>query len=554
MKNTFLVALLLKCIFLFSIEAGYTLSLQDNEEIIRIAGSTSGITILTAKKYSDNLDVKYRYIINNDSLDDAYISEYVEEIVYITFSPSGQDFFIHYIKDGQKYLRHNDKIYGPYDHIGEIVFKGNIFYTILHLAKYTYVLKNDIIHELPQDSVSKIYINIDGTISYFGSDQKKLFYFIGGERKGPYADVIPGEIVQMDSQYAFITKEGDKYYLIHNDKTYGPYDDCFSLRAMGSDKIAYVGRTANNYYVVSGSEIIGPYEELSTVVVNNDQTISYIYKKYGRYFFLSTNRSPYLLEQFILPRGSRIHIYCDKKVYGSYFHFSSVRKINSMNHVDSIGELLIDNDETPQLYTFKSNNHWYLKIGDEIQGPYDNVFVSNRQQNKSIHYYTELNKETYLHIDKMKYGPARSIFDFYVSPFDGKVIYKYSADSLDWLLIGDEQQGPFEKISSVHFSETTTDFALITKEQNSFYIILGKFRFGPYDDLGGIKFSTDGKNFNYMAMVNNEWMDKVIIENKEYNGNFIFQDNQHHFIQEGVLYEILYLDNEQNILRQKQEN
>jgi archaellin len=232
-----------------------------------------------------------------------------EEVEYLDFSSNGASFGIVFQKDNSKYIQINkDKIYGPYELIeGGVTFSkdGSNYGWIFTKNEKCYVqIKEKTYGPYGDRSVgscpSNIFFSENGSeygwIFYKKEDEGwgPLFVQLNDQTYGPYEEINYGRYNPSegptDERFDPIqfSKDGSKYgwayykendwYVVLNDKIYGPYDYASGI-IFSNDSLKYGWefKKDNKYYIQINDKTYGPYDKATfTFTKDNKAYIAYI--------------------------------------------------------------------------------------------------------------------------------------------------------------------------------------------------------------------------------------------------------------------------------------
>ncbi|TCW61870.1 WD40 repeat domain-containing protein [Treponema sp. J25] len=99
-----------------------------------------------------------------------------------------------------------------------------------------------------------------------------------------------------------------------------------------------------------------------------------------------------------------------------------------------------------------------------------------------------------------------------------------------YVTIGKEKAGPYDVVGRLTFSPDGKTLAYGAQIDNKWCVFAGKEKAGPYDGVGWLTFSPDGKTLAYKAEIDEEYYTKILTNGKEYigstvNGVVIYVDN-----------------------------
>ena len=74
-----------------------------------------------------------------------------------------------------------------------------------------------------------------------------------------------------------------------------------------------------------------------------------------------------------------------------------------------------------------------------------------------------------------------------------------------FVIYGKEKIGPFDDVLSLIFSPDGKTFSFIAKVDGKCYVFVDKEKIGPFDDVDFPTFSPDGKTFSFRAVIDGKW-------------------------------------------------
>jgi hypothetical protein len=273
---------------------------KDGKYYVQINDKTYGPYTWASKsvKFSDD-GSRYGWIFSKDGksyvqINDEILGPY-EDVDYLSFSSNGSSFGIVFQKDNSKYIQINkDKIYGPYERI-----QGGVYFSRDGSNYGWEFIKNE-----------KCYVQI----------KEKTYGPYGDISEGSCPILsFPIFFSENGSKYGWIfpPKKGEEVlgplFVQLNDQTYGPYEEINYGRynphegptderfdpiqfSKNSSKYGWAYYKEHNWYVVLNDKIYGPYDYASGIIFSNDGS------KYGWEF----------------DKGKKKYIQINNKTYGPY--------------------------------------------------------------------------------------------------------------------------------------------------------------------------------------------------------------------------------------------
>ena len=129
--------------------------------------------------------------------------------------------------------------------------------------------------------------------------------------------------------------------------------------------------------------------------------------------------------------------------------------------------------------------------------------------------------EYFVIYDKEKAGPFDDIDTYYThfSPDGKNLVYSARIDRKEYLFIGKEKIGPFDKVYFPEFSPDGKNLAYSAEIDGKWYLFIGKEKIGPFDNVYSPEFSPDGKNLAYKAKIDGKWYGRLFFNSKTYTGS-----------------------------------
>jgi len=320
------------------------------------------------------------------------------------FSILDEGFAISYKKEGNNYLRINDKIYGPYSlPVLDFAIDKNQFIFSYDKNRYTYITldnKKNLEVLPPGSMIGKINLS-NGHFGFTYLDPKNSLWYVNVDNKiyGPY-DVVPFFCLALDqgrfgfSYRKLVTKQSPEHMLWPkhmlwyeniNNQIYGPYDVAL-CPVIFNDNFGFGYGVVKNrkyqYYININDHVYGPYKDLLNIafsdknfafgyVTENDQIYFNINNKlYGPY---KLNTAPALLT---LSKLSKSKIILSNNNFGFLYPDKNKWHININGIIDQAYEDIDGFHMSGNNFGFVYKDHgkWYMNINGQIYGPYENYY------------------------------------------------------------------------------------------------------------------------------------------------------------------------------------
>ena len=88
-----------------------------------------------------------------------------------------------------------------------------------------------------------------------------------------------------------------------------------------------------------------------------------------------------------------------------------------------------------------------------------------------------------------------------------------------FVIYGKEKIGPFDDVDDLNFSPDGKNLIYKAKIDRKWYLFVGKERVGPFDFVDFPTFSPDGKSLVYEAEIDGKWYTKLFFNSKTYTGS-----------------------------------
>lgn len=172
--------------------------------------------------------------------------------------------------DGKCYVVIDNKKYGAYEFIGNIIFSPND-------ERYAYLVRNK----------EKAYVVVDGKQSeifddvfdvslqfspdsenyaFIAKNENKCYMIINGKRSEAYdnIEVFSFKFSSDSKNYLYIGEIDDKYYFVFNDKRSEPFDYIYSddVQFISNNNYMYIGEIENEIYIIVNESKSKPYKTI----------------------------------------------------------------------------------------------------------------------------------------------------------------------------------------------------------------------------------------------------------------------------------------------------
>jgi WD40 repeat protein len=287
-----------------------------------------------------------------------------------------------------------------------------------------------------------------------------------------------------------------KQVVVVNGKEQNRYDEVFVhylIFSADSKHIAYAARNGEDYYMVVDGEEKGPYEEVyySNIVEFSPDSDCLAYA---------------------IKREEKLYVIVDEKEYGPYDDVSFGISSNFFN--DSI----FSSDGSIFAFGARSGDKYFAVINGNEGTEYDALHAMViSKTGKKIAYIASTENTTFMVID----GKEGEVYDelsrAVFSPDESRVAYIASRGN-DHFVVLDGQEGKnYRDIGQIlAFSPDSKNIVYSTIADNSIYMVVNEQETGPFFQIDKPVFSPDGSHIAYTAQDLNGWMVVVDDEKGEY--------------------------------------
>lgn len=341
--------------------------------------SSDGIYFFGDKKieiYSEN---EKKFIKVNENIygpfdkENSRIKAYADE----------DNMYLQYLKDGKYYIRINENILGPYDYVDNLKYnngdwafsyKNNDGIFVKHKDKiygpYWAVMQMDLTNNL-------IFTYREIHDNQNRPDGKNLdaYAYVNGTIYGPYLSVWNREKPGPD-WYLYINNEPE-YKVISNGKEFGPY----KWRGYSSggyaedlgDYFSYAKSKEEKYYIENGQEF-GPFDYINSAKRSSEH-FAFLYGKDNKKYIRIDND----IYENILSYDLSGNNFC------FVFEESNQKfvKINDTKY-GPFKNLTCAVSEESYGYRYTENNKMYVVLNGEKFGPYEDIYMKSFDVGKNI--------------------------------------------------------------------------------------------------------------------------------------------------------------------------
>lgn len=407
------------------------------------------------------------------------------------------------------YIKIGNEDFGPYDSIDSWLFTSD---KIIYTARI-----ND---EICLFINGKCLEHYKGISNFFIADDKESLIYAYECESGVYIKSKLNE---------FGPFEQVKYFLVDNNKI-----------------VSYVVKEKKNYYIYTEKNKYGPFDDVPDwiyqnnnyaykVIINNKE---YIYDKNG--FFSGPFDTVYLRSFSIDGTQLAYETIEEDKNTKSIPAINSTLWVNKnkvaegwiISNISFVGNSLIYS-----IFTKQEGN--FIFFADKKYGPFRQIReVKNfPNQNKFAFSYSNNyapNEKYYLRVGDEKAGPYDDCYYITFSEDGSNVAYVIKDDNDRYLVNKINKFGPYESISNILFSEDGKNLVYVSSDEYFKNQILHKddFQSKEYDFITNINFY---KNIlTYTAERNGICYKKILLKNIELIGNYV--NEKFVYIENGTIY------------------
>lgn len=400
-----------------------------------------------------------------------------------SLSNNGKVVAFSYEKDDKSYLQLNDKTYGPYEDIFNIVFSedGSKCGFVYQQDDQNVLQVNDKIIGKFED-VEKFILSADGSITAVQFIKNgKTFISINDKELGPFDKAEDLFLSPDGKKYGFIytISESIKYVRL-NDKILGPFDNegVYLSISKNYSSVGFNYTKDGKKFVWINDQIFGPFKYSSNPKFSSDgKTFAFAFDKDNQRFIQLNNEivgpiSRSIVSWQISDDGKKYCYPVDEKVNG-------LTKQN-IKYLDktfgpfngNLRDLRISPDGSTWGIRYDKGDSIYIQIGADIKlGPFERVlYPVFAPKGSSFSFYFKKDDKWYVQIDKDIVGPVDEGKEVSFSP-DGKKYYlRYSKDNVDYLKTTEGEYGPYLLLEYNVADNGSVHIAYLKSFENFVYI------------------------------------------------------------------------------------
>lgn len=397
----------------------------------------------------------------------------------------------------QFYVKIGEKKFGPYDSIDSWLFTSE---QIIYTAK--------------NDKGIGLYINGDNIANYKGvsnflisKDRKTLIYayesdsgiFIkrGQDSLGPF-EAVKYFLVSDDKLLSYVVKEKSQFYIYTATEKYGPFDDVPNWKYQNESYAYIVDKNSKKYIYTSEGLLNGPFSNVYLECFSPDgKMLAYV----------STD---------------------DDKKTNSIPGITSTLWINKKKIEEGwiVAEVLFMKDNEVLYNIINKKGDIFVKHGDKKIGPFHQVSdIACAENSKtfafSYSYDYAPNNKYYIRVGKENAGPYDNCYNISLSPNGKKIGYMIKDNGSSYLICDQQKMGPYESIEDIKFSNDDKFFTYVTSDGHyrNYVLHLYKFESQKYDYISNVFFSNNIVHFT--ANKNRVGYSMIVHEGKEVVGSYI---------------------------------
>lgn len=408
------------------------------------------------------------------------------------------------------YIKIGDNNFGPYDSINSWLFTSDkIIYTAKQDERYGLFING--INVDFYKGISNFFISNDKQTLIYAFENETGVYIKSGQKEiGPF-DGIKYFLVYDDKVISYAVKEKSKFYIYTENNKYGPFDDVSDWKYQ-ENSYAYKVENNNKQYIYTANGLLaGPFDTLYLKCFSNDGSLLV-------YETIKDDKTSKSIPGII----STLWVNNKKIEEGwliSYVDFTNENEIiYSISYNNKPGiiikygkkefgpfiqvrDVALSNDKKILAYAYSydyaPNEQYYLCVGNEKAGPYEDMYhISFSPNNNTLAYIIKENNNYFLICNQKKYGPYESIFDIVFADDGKKFVYTTDKDYKDYVLhVDDFSSKSYDFITNVYFKNNVIHYS--TEKDGIYYnrIILNNKEFvGNYMNEHLI-YIEDGKIF-----------------------------------------------------------
>ena len=393
------------------------------------------------------------------------------------------------------YVRIGNNDFGPYDSIDSWLFTSDKIIYTARIDNEACLFINGACLERYK-SISNFFIADDKeTLIYAFETDSGIYLKCRDKEIGPF-EQLKYFLVSNDKIISYVAKEKSKFYIYTEQNKYGPFDDVTDCKYQQEEAYAYrVEKNKKEYVYTKDGLLAGPFDSLYIGNFSSDG------KKIA-YEAHSHNKNN---------RNETLWVNKDKVSEGLL-----------ISDIDFVNDKLLYSVCTSQ----EGNYIYYIYFGSKKYGPFTQVGDVASSPDKNIIAFSYSHDSSpdakfYLSVGNEKAGPYEYCYQITFSPNGKKIAYVIKKSGQYYFICNQNQYGPYESINDIAFSEDGASFAYITSTEyfKDAILHIGDFQTEIYDFIIDLKFYNN--NLTYTAVKNGLYYNMVILDNKEFVGNYI---------------------------------
>ena len=509
---------------------------EGNQDTLIINGRTLG-PFNKIREFSFNDNLTYYLIYDSYSTSFAIINNEkygaYRNIFKVYLSEDGESFTIHYKKDGHHYVKMNDKSFGAYESVSDLVVDykksfhcficrkntGEYFAGINGHFTGPYEKCSDLNYYSEHGSyfflyqkngINGIQVNnyvLSGYDSYNVPLMNQYFALISTVKEkqnehhmivhehGIFSSMQEYSLSSSKEETVFSYYKMGQYFVIAGGYEYGPYQKASNLRISENGKCyAFVfSKHYDNCYININGSIYGPYFSVSDLKISNDpENYSFIYSKGGKYFVNVSGNLHGMYESagnLIMSDSGKSYSYkFTKKVKSGMF--SKMATYLSMN-----GEIIEDSADIIDIKTnsigstsiiFRRKGGWYISLDGDVTGPYGIVSDWRFLPDETLFAFKYRDPGSdidHLQINGRSYFSRNKNLKIYTPIFSSdkkRYAFIHYSDTHYYVQISDETYGPFDHADFPSFSPDSKIFIFRYQHSGGVYLNVSGMKLGPF--------------------------------------------------------------------------
>ena len=408
------------------------------------------------------------------------------------------------------YIKIGDNKFGPYNSIESWLFTSDkIIYTAKQDENYGLFINGENVSFYKE--LSNFFISNDKQTLIYAFENETGVYIKTGEKEiGPF-DGIKYFLVNDDKVISYVVNEKSQFYIYTEKNKYGPFDDVSDWKYQGKS-FAYKVENNNKQYIYTEKGLFaGPFDTLYLKCFSTD----------GSLLAYETTKKNNKTKS--IPKISSTLWVNNKKIEEGWL----------ISYVDFTSE-----NEITYTINYDNKPGSTIKFGKKKFGPFRqvrDVALSNDKKQIAFAYSYDNapNEDYYLCVGDEKAGPYENLYSITFSPNGNSLAYIIKKDSDFFLICNQKKYGPYESIFNIIFSENGERFAYTTDENYDNYVLhIDDFCSAAYDFIMNIHFQNN--IIHYTTEKDGIYSNKIILNNKELVGNYL--NGQLVYLEDGKIF------------------